>query len=42
MMAWLEITLHTTANSIDETAAMLTAAGFPELVIEDQNQFEDF
>ena len=41
-MAWLEITLHTTANSIDETAAMLTAAGFPELVIEDQNQFEDF
>ena len=41
-MAWLEITLHTTSDSIDETAAMLTAAGFQELVIEDQNQFEDF
>ena len=41
-MAWLEITLHTTANSIDETAAMLTAAGFQELVLEDQTQFEDF
>ena len=41
-MAWLEITLHTTGNSIDETAAMLTAAGFQELVLEDQTQFEDF
>ena len=41
-MAWLEITVHTTADSIDDTAAMLTAAGFPELVMEDQNQFEDF
>jgi len=41
-MAWLEITVHTTAASIDETAAMLTAAGFQELVLEDQNQFEDF
>lgn len=41
-MAWLEITLHTTPGSIDETAAMLTAAGFQELVIEDQAQFEDF
>ena len=41
-MAWLEITIHTCANSIDETAAMLTAAGFSELVLEDQTQFEDF
>ena len=41
-MAWLEITLHTTADSIDDTAAMLTAAGFQELVLEDQSQFEDF
>ena len=40
-MAWLEITVHTTAASIDDTAAMLTAAGFSELVLEDQNQFED-
>ena len=41
-MAWLEITLHTTPSSIDETAAVLTAAGFQELVLEDQTQFEDF
>ena len=41
-MAWLEITVQTDANSIDDTAAMLTAAGFQELVLEDQNQFEDF
>ena len=41
-MAWLEITLHTTPSSIDEIAAVLTAAGFQELVLEDQTQFEDF
>ena len=41
-MAWLEITIHTCASSIDETAAMLTAAGFDQLVLEDQTQFEDF
>ena len=41
-MAWLEITVHTTADSIDDAAAMLTAAGYSELVLEDQNQFEDF
>lgn len=41
-MAWLEITVHTAPGSIEETAAMLTAAGFQELVLEDQAQFEDF
>ena len=41
-MAWLEITVSTTASSIDDTAAILTANGFSELVLEDQNQFEDF
>ena len=41
-MAWLEITIHTTADSIEDTAAFLTAAGFQELVLEDQTQFEDF
>ena len=41
-MAWLEITIRTTAQSIEDTAACLTAAGFQELVLEDQNQFEDF
>ena len=41
-MAWLALTVQTGADSIDDTAAMLTAAGFQELVLEDQNQFEDF
>lgn len=41
-MAWQEITIHTTPHSIDDTVAMLTAAGFAELVVEDQTQFEDF
>lgn len=41
-MAWLEITIHTTAGSVEDTAAALTAAGFAELMIEDQSQFEDF
>ena len=41
-MAWLEITIATTADSIDDTAAKLSAAGFSELVLEDQTQFEDF
>ena len=27
-MAWLELTVQTGADSIDDTAAMLTAAGF--------------
>ena len=41
-MAWLEITVRTTPASVDETAALLTAAGFAELMIEDQTEFEDF
>ena len=41
-MAWLEITINTTAASVDEIAATLTANGFSDLLIEDQNQFEDF
>ena len=41
-MAWLEITVHTTPDSIDDTAAFLTASGFEELLLEDQTQFEDF
>ena len=41
-MAWLEITVQTSAQTIEDTAAMLTAAGFQELVMEDQTQFEDF
>jgi len=41
-MAWLEITVNTTPDGVAETAAALTAAGFSELVIEDQQEFEDF
>ena len=41
-MAWLEITIKTGAEDVEQTAAALTAAGFADLVIEDQTQFEDF
>ena len=41
-MAWLEITVKTAPESVEDTAAALTAAGFADLVIEDQSQFEDF
>ena len=41
-MAYLEITVTTTAQNIASTAAALTAGGFSELVIEDQNEFESF
>ena len=41
-MEWLEITISTTAADIQAAAAALTAGGFPELVIEDQNEFETF
>jgi len=41
-MAWLEYTINTTAENIEAVAARLTAGGFSDLVIEDQNEFEDF
>ena len=41
-MAWLEITVQTEPGNVDQTAAALTAAGFSELVIEDQQEFSDF
>ena len=41
-MAWLEITVQTQSGTVEETAAALTAAGFSELVIEDQQEFSDF
>ena len=41
-MAWLEITIDTDSARIESTAAALTAQGFPELVIEDQAEFETF
>lgn len=41
-MAWLEYTISTDSGDIESVAAALTAAGFPELVIEDQAEFEEF
>ncbi len=41
-MNWLEITVETVSAGIDEAAAILTAGGFSELVLEDQADFEEF
>ena len=41
-MAWLEITVDTTANDINKVTNVLTAGGFSELLIEDQTEFESF
>ena len=41
-MAWLEIKIDTLAGSIDAAAAALTAGGFEDLVLEDQQEFESF
>lgn len=41
-MAWLEITIDTAAENCGGVAAALTAKGFSDLVIEDQEEFETF
>ena len=41
-MAWLEITIDTVSEKIDSVVTGLTAAGFSDLVIEDQEEFETF
>ena len=41
-MAYLEITVTTTPGTIEQVAALLTAHGFSDLVLEDQGEFEDF
>ncbi|MBQ4642109.1 MAG: 50S ribosomal protein L11 methyltransferase [Oscillospiraceae bacterium] len=41
-MNWLEITVTTAPDSIDPVATALTAGGFADLVLEDQNTFEQF
>lgn len=41
-MNWLEITVETAPSTIKTVAARLTAGGFEDLVIEDQNEFEEF
>ena len=41
-MAWLEITVNTRGRDTESVAAVLTAAGFSDLVVEDQQEFETF
>jgi len=41
-MNWLELTIDTASAGIEAVAAALTAAGFEDLVIEDQAEYEDF
>ncbi len=41
-MAWLEIKIDTLSGSIDAVATALTAGGFEDLVLEDQQEFETF
>ena len=41
-MAWLELKIDTLSGSIDAVATALTAGGFEDLVMEDQQEFESF
>ena len=41
-MAWLETTINTASDTVEDVAAQLTARGFSDLVIEDQAEFEEF
>ena len=41
-MAWLEITINTASDKIQSAVTTLTARGFADLVIEDQEEFETF
>ena len=41
-MAWLEITIDTVSDKIGSVVTALTANGFADLVIEDQEEFETF
>ena len=41
-MAWLEITIDTVSDKIGSVVTALTAKGFSDLVIEDQEEFEIF
>ena len=41
-MAWIEITVTTRGVPVEDVAAALTAGGFSELLMEDQQEFEEF
>jgi ribosomal protein L11 methyltransferase len=41
-MQWLEISVETRSETIEAVAEALTCGGFPDLVLEDQGEFETF
>ena len=41
-MSWLELKIDTVSSGIEAVAAALTAGGFEDLVLEDQEEFENF
>lgn len=41
-MAWLEFTIETTSEKLNSVTTLLTAKGFSDLLIEDQQEFETF
>ena len=41
-MAWLEFAVGAKPDTVEDVAALLTAAGFEELIIEDQAELEGF
>ena len=41
-MAWLEVTIETACAGIEDVASALTAGGFSDLLMEDQQEFESF
>ena len=41
-MNYLEVTIRTAAGTNQQVATLLTAGGFSDLVMEDQNEFEEF
>ena len=41
-MSWLELTVETASAGIEDVAAALTAGGYSDLLLEDQQEFESF
>ena len=41
-MDWLQISIDVAAGQMDRVISILSAAGFDDLVIEDQTEFESF
>ena len=41
-MSWLELTVQTASAGIEDVAAALTAGGYSDLLLEDQQEFESF